>query len=1313
MLRSYSPLEKRGIQTDVILAEQLYTFMASLAKERYAENIRQRSGTVPGYDRLCREFHGNVAVTLIDFAHTGYGRLSKLTEGPMLRDPHHLAQWLDGGLQDISTRYVLIEDIDTNLWFTLGGIFGIEPQFFLDHMNSFDVSACDSNQCVQWTTWNLPLPYLSFRWYRPVSHAKHSKAATRRRGAIDGYKLVRREEHYEKGEKGKPELFYTIHGARALSSVRRPEWDLSASSSIAAKGLLAIEERVSIYRTMRKGYRYIIMLLDAVPKAQTATWTEEAGNIQQTFYYPPLSATIEEVDLYKGLIPRFPPNFNTASIADVRKEYLENIYNTHYSTMMCLEQNSDPYNQVSTPTPVPCGHLPLIHLFQFVESDTLGLLHLLDRVQKDIVQSTASQDAELEDILAMRKFIASALAHLSTLSRDLTDSLGELLTLCRGSRKDPQHETVDKLSQHFEDTIQGLKEASNAITGTLQFIESHRAILETESITRLTELAFLFIPLSFAASLFSMQIQQLSNPVPVSHFIAFALSLSATTYALRAMARNQVAEQATEPKEVEEAEEAYVDRSFGMLPGSIARIGKDLQGYISIAWIVEPRTPDSEPRAPNPEGYLNRYFDLNLLSSTHYFSIFVIEMSSRRRNGQAASCEPCRKDKVRCDHELPVCGRCQKRNRANQCYYHPAPLTGDRASPARLLGTGRISRSARNPGRKASRAASPTPSSVGITIRSPGTDQSQPPGYFGPTSFVSAFAVNTESAPTPSSNDSQVSGNRHSILPSYWVSEITKMLRILTEGPIIEQLVYAFYGVTQSAVLPTAIAFSFMTEIRGYIKENETPQTLHEKTTQILESTAQRLQVPSDVKGNNFHKLFSGNQMRLEIIGIIYAIAGRASFFGFLLDKFPVSTGTAYTDRIKFSRMMLTASETAVQVCRMLTPVSDLTTWMLYENWLLSCMFHGDSSSPTWNRLGELSSCIFELGLHRDCNNHKIQGIPTFLRELRRRLYAGLYYNDKNVATFFGRPPRVSWRHSDCKPPLDISDEALLGDEQDLEQAVRELDDEGWNADTTFRRASWYRIRYFLISFREEILELSLRPVDNEAAGRLRHISTRCTEIWNSAPAHLRYTTCNWDDDLHIGVRIMIIATYLVYLYSMFLIQRLLIQHDSSAERALLDVCSEILSLVLLLERQQGPAIDIRSDLNSIMVLYGFSSASTLIKALQTQARTGNPIPYSGSRAELIRNLSVFISHIEAMARPITSNINHSLFERASKMFTNILDEVLESRLPVSSTRADAATIDMDMTAPAEEDYISSWAADGMEFLDTLDFNEVFDQWVF
>ncbi|KAL4878137.1 hypothetical protein BJY04DRAFT_221492 [Aspergillus karnatakaensis] len=512
--------------------------MALHAKEQYEENIRQRAAIIPGYDRLCGELHGNVVITLIDFADTGPGRMSKLTDKRTLQNGHHLSQWLDNGLDDISTRYVLVEDIDTDVWFTLGGIFGLEPHFFLDHMSGFRISNVDQRERAQWNTWNIALPYLSFRWYRPISRGKYSRLANSRAETANEYKLMNQERYSEKSGGVKEKVTYTVQVARVISTMRRSEWDLSASSSIAARGLLAIEERVSIYRTARNGHQYIIMLLDAVPRAETATWTQ-AGKAPETPFDPPSSAAIEEVNLYKGLIPRFLPHVHTASVLDEGGGYLDNLYNTHYSTLMGLEHSSDLYKRDTTPTTISCAQLPLTHLFHFVESDTMGLLHLLNNVQSDIVQSTASPDAELEDILAMRKFIATALAHLSFLDRDITSSLEKLLNLCGGNRNDPQHETVTQLKQQFKDTIEGLKEASRALTGTLQFIESHRAILEAEGITRLTELAFFFIPLSFAASLFSMQIQQLSNPVPVGHFVAFALSLSATTYALRALARSQ------------------------------------------------------------------------------------------------------------------------------------------------------------------------------------------------------------------------------------------------------------------------------------------------------------------------------------------------------------------------------------------------------------------------------------------------------------------------------------------------------------------------------------------------------------------------------------------------------------------------------------------------------------------------------------------------------------------------------------------------------------------------------------------------------
>ncbi|KAL8640669.1 MAG: hypothetical protein Q9226_008721 [Calogaya cf. arnoldii] len=54
-----------------------------------------------------------------------------------------------------------------------------------------------------------------------------------------------------------------------------------------------------------------------------------------------------------------------------------------------------------------------------------------------------------------------------------------------------------------------VKSNHRSLMTTMSLIESKRGISEAESVTKLTELAFFFIPLTFAASLFSMQVKEL------------------------------------------------------------------------------------------------------------------------------------------------------------------------------------------------------------------------------------------------------------------------------------------------------------------------------------------------------------------------------------------------------------------------------------------------------------------------------------------------------------------------------------------------------------------------------------------------------------------------------------------------------------------------------------------------------------------------------------------------------------------------------------------------------------------------------------
>ncbi|KAF7502242.1 hypothetical protein GJ744_006306 [Endocarpon pusillum] len=64
-------------------------------------------------------------------------------------------------------------------------------------------------------------------------------------------------------------------------------------------------------------------------------------------------------------------------------------------------------------------------------------------------------------------------------------------------------EDYEFLSSSIDERGQRLENIVQVVTSLVQLVESRRALVETYNVTRLTVLALVFIPLSFAASLFS------------------------------------------------------------------------------------------------------------------------------------------------------------------------------------------------------------------------------------------------------------------------------------------------------------------------------------------------------------------------------------------------------------------------------------------------------------------------------------------------------------------------------------------------------------------------------------------------------------------------------------------------------------------------------------------------------------------------------------------------------------------------------------------------------------------------------------------
>ena len=84
------------------------------------------------------------------------------------------------------------------------------------------------------------------------------------------------------------------------------------------------------------------------------------------------------------------------------------------------------------------------------------------------------------------------------------------------------------------------------------------------------------------------------------------------------------------------------------------------------------------------------------------------------------------------------------------------------------------------------------------------------------------------------------------------------------------------------------------------------------------------------------------------------------------------------------------------------------------------------------------------------------------------------YICDKNFATFLGRPPMINSSFCSRQVPLDLENEHLALSGSELQEALNNLDDNGWNLEGRVDRSTWLRLCVLCCKFREEILEISL-----------------------------------------------------------------------------------------------------------------------------------------------------------------------------------------------------------------------------------------------
>jgi hypothetical protein len=333
----------------------------------------------------------------------------------------------------------------------------------------------------------------------------------------------------------------------------------------------------------------------------------------------------------------------------------------------------------------------------------------------------------------------------------------------------------------------------------------------------------------------------------------------------------------------------------------------------------------------------------------------IMSASTSRKNGKQASCEPCRKGKVRCDHRMPICDRCRRRNMSSECWYHPAPLT----RPSKRIRMSSLEDSEADLTELSVQAPSvvTTPlhnnnrPAAGVRdnhhsnhLLSVSESSTTSPATLPLLSLQSLDDTNTQNVISTAMYDDRGNDTLDEDLVS-----ITYILDQLHHCGTIRRLLVEFYRMGQIAAVPGHLVLPVISDLEQIHED-----ILHQRATtdivdsrvavsaiahRILRATISRTTITPTTSLPEFLSFYSGVNLRVETIGLIFSIAARASRLG-LVPESETSHDFLQTMFQCSARCLRLARELAVEM-------SDVLVWLSYENLRITTSIQGYSSRCT------------------------------------------------------------------------------------------------------------------------------------------------------------------------------------------------------------------------------------------------------------------------------------------------------------------------------------------------------------------------------
>lgn len=324
---------------------------------------------------------------------------------------------------------------------------------------------------------------------------------------------------------------------------------------------------------------------------------------------------------------------------------------------------------------------------------------------------------------------------------------------------------------------------------------------------------------------------------------------------------------------------------------------------------------------------------------------------STRRNGKPRSCEPCRISKVRCDHKSPVCDRCVARQKERSCIYHPAPMTRPRDGRKPALPSPRSTR--QSLGFSSARPLS-TLNNVQhfprASISSSSTTRTIPSAeaeFFGSTAFPAIINDDQDIVDryTGQFRDQQISSNaNHSQeqIPEKQILEGITVLNLLVDFPAFTDSIHRYLELSYTCMVPDPFVRACVVSIQETIHGSR-GNRLRQLAVDLFINTSKPLDLFTPVPAKDYHTLFTGPNLRWEIIGFVLAMLGVSLKYDVNKRNEP-PPGSLPAQKPDFIHRIAEAVEYCTSVCCSYNCVSHQALWLLYGDVCLKNLVYGDMS---------------------------------------------------------------------------------------------------------------------------------------------------------------------------------------------------------------------------------------------------------------------------------------------------------------------------------------------------------------------------------